>query len=56
MVKKKPHTNIKKFLDYVLAEARGIHPDWPKELVEIHATDAAIETLISEGYMNVIKR
>ena len=56
MVKKKVYSNISKFLEKVFDEVKGTHPDWPKKLVEIHATDVAIEILCKDGYMDYIKR
>ena len=56
MVKKKAHSDISTFLETIFEKAKENYPDWPKELVEIHATDAAIEILCRDGYMDFLKR
>ena len=56
MVKKKVHADIKQFLKNIYDDTRVLHPDWPKDLVELHSTDLALEVLVKQGYMIYTKR
>jgi len=56
MIKNKPHTNIKQFLDALYEDTRKVHYGMPKELIELHATELAIEILVNKKYITYIKR